>query len=274
MTQIFYTFLMLVLLGCGSQLADIPVIESSSQQESLLGLGIAVSETNNKIIKQIYPKQNKVIEVSPGNLVDSNVPLNYRLYHITSEGYSSFLTIEDQTLTVDTFIYNHEILEIKSIYVHSSDLGKNGLALEFEDRKTRRDSLKSFIHILEISKSGRMELQGVHESFEGAMELRSSANLLSGEYLGSKADIRVDLLLKDGSNNDKYYCLMDITTPEYCVLRYEFSDKDLSNDHYSFDDAGKLYLEIENAKIIVTNVQYNLCNEKSTLFNIQLIKED
>jgi hypothetical protein len=267
-----YLIVVLILaLNCSEGYRSIPIVESSQEPFKLIDQGITIGSTNNNLLKSIFPYEYKVIEISPGQLLDSEKTIHYKLFHVTGTDNSFIVTLGIQTNKVDSFKYDEEILDLTNINFHSSELKKKNLEISFEDLGIRRDSLKSRIHKYEIKTTGEILFNGVHNSFSGSMKLKKSTHVYSGEYTGDIGKITVKLSLKDGYGSNCYYGLMHVTTRN-CLLQYEIKNQDFSSGIYIFDKEGKMILEIFNNDIIISNLKYDLCDEMNTKYRVQLNK--
>jgi len=274
MKNIIYILLVSTVWSCKDNNIEIPKIKSSHQQKSLIGKGVLIGNTNRIRLDEKYKKNNTIVEIQPGDLVDSKYPLEYRIYHITSKKNSTLVTVQNHTHRIDEYSYQPSNLEIKSIYIHSSESGKNGLVVTLEDKLAIVDSSKLLLHVLEIHKSGEIEFEGIHESFEGTMKLREDKNKLSGNYKIVSNEIKIELSLKDGISESHYFGYMTIRTPDYCTLSYQISNQNFSNSEYNFDDPGNMKLVIESRISRVINSKYDLCDEEETKFNLELKRID
>ena len=149
MERLKIAVLIAFIFGCKSNNLDIPQIISSYQQSDLFGEGIQIGKTNNTLLREVYDKRTLVAEIMPGELIDQKYPLEYRLFHLSRDTVAELLAINNKTNQLEKYTYNPKALKVESVYVHSSDAGKNGLVVTLIDQEAIKDSSKVLVHSLE-----------------------------------------------------------------------------------------------------------------------------
>lgn len=177
-------------------------------------------------------------------------------HKVNNETVQLFYTLDkDSFQVIDSFQFRPKIMELNSMYSHSSKLDHDGIAINFIEYKNDSDSI--FNHSLELHETGIFEYRSRNLAIAKMFNGKSADNLLCGNYQYSDKDFSISLDLKDGSSSDKYSYRLEIVLPNNCIVVYENLDEKLIEDVINISEDAKLlienkgnYLEIRSEKPI------------------------
>ena len=259
------SFCALICIGCKNKV-NFPKLQISEYSRDVIQIGADVKTLQTDKLSS-FNNSDSVIELIP-EIEDKETNLDFSLYHIHGENISSFITTSESFNIIDEFAYNPSQIGIVQIGITNRKV-----RIAADDKMIERDSLKSIIQLIEVSKSGNFKSISKYESFPRYVETRPSSNTKCGTYIGENNNAKIKLTLKDGTTNSKYHGLLEVNPLVDCIALYNIKDEDFEKGILSFDDEGKMNLKQINDIFIIENVGYAICDIEKSTFRITLTKE-
>jgi len=267
--KILIAYLSIIFCISCNKNTEMPIVGFNEFEKEINNVGVPV-----KNLKQseflIFNDSDIIFKLKPQTFESKEeVSLNYKLYHLRSEKESTFISMTDELILIDSFRYNHKLKPI--FLIHDNQNGK--VRMVSEDKIFERDSLNSMLQPFEINEEGKFSKKEKFVSYMRYVETRPKSNSMCGVYKGTNNNVKCKLTLKDGNTNNKYCGLLEVNPPESCIVVYNIIDEDIISTKLSFDDNGKFNLYLKDQNFIIENLGQEICEEGTSKFKMNLSKE-
>ena len=278
-----YIYLIIILLyySCTNQqiaLNQLPVVKGGLEYEQNEGQFKERIELNGTAIYQLLKTQNPEVENLNGiakfsiEEMDSTQLRPFELYLcetiIQKESKWYMLSVSKGTTEViDSYEFNPDSLELRFIHQHSSKLDHDGIAIEFIEDLSTKDSMIIYNHYVEVFETGEIKLISRSDASSEIFKLLTSSLSNTGNYNITENDIHINLILKDGLSSPNYSYKLNIFTPEGCIHTYLNLDSRVVDNIIEIDSIGSFRLTLNDGSVGIRNNKFeSACDDIFELY--------